>query len=104
IDEDEPSNLNWNPKGKNLTTVYKNYNHNEQYLKDMISLRFFTLKEKLDIFDWEVKEETKEILGFLCQLATGHFRGRDYEAWFALELPQGGPWKYDGLPGLILEI
>ena len=58
----------------------------------------------MNIFEWKVNNETKKILGYVCQRAVTHFRGRKYEAWFTTQLPQGGPWKYDGLPGMILEI
>nr|WP_081964210.1 GLPGLI family protein [Porphyromonas macacae] len=33
------------------------------------------------------------------------FRGRTYEAWFTPQIPlKEGPYKFDGLPGLILQI
>ena len=45
------------------------------------------------------------ILGYRCQKATCHFRGRDFIAWFAPAIPvKRGPWKFGGLPGLILKV
>jgi GLPGLI family protein len=104
---DEPQNdqvILWKPKGKNLTTVFKNYDSNEMFVKDLINLRFFVQKDSLNIFDWEIKEDTKTILGYNCQLAVTAFRGRYYEAWFTSQLPNGGPWKFGDLPGMILAV
>ena len=54
---------------------------------------------------WRLKPEHKTILGYDCQRATCSFRGREYEAWFTLDIPLSyGPWKFHGLPGLILEV
>lgn len=54
---------------------------------------------------WEIQAEQKKILAYQCQKATGKFRGRDYVVFFTSELPiQNGPFKFDGLPGLILEV
>jgi GLPGLI family protein len=48
--------------------------------------------------------QEKIIGGFQCKQAFTSFRGRDYEAWYAVSLPLPmGPWKLNGLPGLILE-
>lgn len=55
--------------------------------------------------NWEIKNKFRRIGAYQCQLARLHFRGRSYEAWFSLEIRVPyGPFKFFGLPGLILEI
>lgn len=55
--------------------------------------------------DWIVHDDTATVAGYLCQKAVCSWRGRDFEAWFAPNIPVGnGPWKFGGLPGLILKI
>lgn len=45
------------------------------------------------------------ILDYKCHKALTSFRGRDYVAWFTLDIPiSNGPWKFGGLPGLILQV
>ena len=42
---------------------------------------------------------------YTCKKATTHFRGRDYIAWFTTDIPiVAGPWKFNGLPGLVIDI
>lgn len=54
---------------------------------------------------WTLKDEQQNIHGYRCQKATCHWRGRDYVSWFTSEIPiQRGPWKFGGLPGLIVKI
>lgn len=61
--------------------------------------------EELNQFQWEIFPETKELAGYQVQKATTSFSGRDYIAWFTPEIPiTDGPYKFNGLPGLILEI
>jgi hypothetical protein len=44
-------------------------------------------------------------MNYPCQKATATFKGRNYEAWFTQSIPfSDGPYKFSGLPGLILEI
>ncbi|WP_126973133.1 GLPGLI family protein [Gynurincola endophyticus] len=54
---------------------------------------------------WNITEEKKEIGGYESKKATISWKGRDYEVWFTEELPfTTGPWKFTGLPGLVLEV
>ena len=73
---------------------------------DVDSSSFDTIyvKEKSNNIVWDIKEETKKIEQFECQKAIGSFRGRTYTVWFSNEIPvRFGPWKLNGLPGLIIE-
>lgn len=64
---------------------------------------FYT--ESYPLQEWEILSDTLTVNGFLCQKATCRFRGRDFEAWFAADIPiSDGPWKFGGLPGLILKV
>ena len=55
--------------------------------------------------DWTISSDTASFLDYQCQKATLKFRGRNYEAWFAPQIPvNDGPWKFFGLPGLILKV
>jgi len=61
--------------------------------------------EKLPVQDWKLHDETATIAGRLCRKATCRFRGRDFVAWYAPAIPHSnGPWKFGGLPGLILKV
>ena len=54
---------------------------------------------------WTLGTEHQTIIGYDCQKTTCHWRGRDYVAWFAADVPiKGGPWKFGGLPGCILKV
>lgn len=60
--------------------------------------------EKRERINWKLESETKKFGELTCHKATGSFRGKNYTAWYtdAIPLPYG-PWKLQGLPGLILE-
>lgn len=65
----------------------------------------YTVDQDFPVFEWTIEKETKEIGGYTAQMATTQFKGRNYKVWFTSELPfQSGPWKFHGLPGLILEV
>lgn len=65
----------------------------------------FLINEPVTKIDWSMTGETKTVAEHECHEAIGTFRGRTYSAWFTLDIPiSAGPFKFTGLPGLILEI
>lgn len=68
------------------------------------NLEYYIYEDATNI-KWQLLDEFKEISGYKCQKAATTFRGRNYDAWFTSEIPLSfGPWKFSGLPGLILEV
>ena len=67
---------------------------------------YFKYTDDLPVFGWKVDfSKTKEVAGYTCHSAQGSYAGRDYQAWFTMDIPiNDGPWKFQGLPGLILEV
>ncbi len=66
--------------------------------------RSFLITDDLLNYTWEITSETKKIKEYTCYKATTTFRGNKYEAWFTPDIPLNvGPWKWYGLPGLIVE-
>jgi len=87
--------------------VFKNYPQGKETITDVASMLKgnFAYEEDLPAFDWKISDEKQTILSYTCQKATVSFRGRDFVAWFAPEIPiPNGPWKFGGLPGLILKL
>lgn len=81
--------------GKSVSTVYDEAGMGECGYYD----------EPFSEIDWVIAEDsTKTILDYQCIMATADYHGRNWTVWFTPELPmQDGPWKFCGLPGLIME-
>ncbi len=71
-------------------------------LAEFVQYRY---KESFPTMQWKLEDEKQTVCGYSCQKATCHWRGRDYVAWFTSAIPmKSGPWKFGGLPGLIMKI
>ena len=67
-------------------------------------IAYLTEEPKLPTIKWDILNEYLKIGNYNCQKASTRFRGRNYTAWFTKEIPvSDGPWKLQGLPGLIIE-
>ncbi len=85
--------------------VFKKLTENKLMYTASVGQTNYEYEEPLNEMQWNIEADTMTILSFLCQKATTTFRGRAYEAWFTTEIPVfNGPWKFHGLPGLILKV
>ena len=88
-----------------LFTTVKSRERGKIYNTVELANDLFYYEEEQDLFNWKIHPETKMIKGYETQKATTSFAGRDYVTWFTPEVPvPEGPYKFYGLPGLILEI
>ncbi len=81
---------------KKSDSIFSRIKMNSQYV---------LVAEKNQRMMWKLSNEEKDIKGYNCKKAICFYRGRNYTAWFTPEIPiPEGPYKFKGLPGLILEI
>lgn len=86
--------------------VFKDFDKQMQTVYDDYSDQFAKYNEPLGEMQWEIlSDSTITIFDYECVMARTSYHGRDWTAWFAPEIPiQDGPWKFAGLPGLILKV
>ncbi|OEY72947.1 GLPGLI family protein [Salegentibacter salarius] len=85
--------------------ILKHRSENKLFFTRTISRDQFYYTQEMNQFEWEILPEKKKIKDFEVQKAKTSFGGRDYVAWFTTEIPiSDGPYKFTGLPGLILEL
>ncbi|MEZ5033782.1 MAG: GLPGLI family protein [Chitinophagaceae bacterium] len=86
------------------TIIYKKQDSDSLIVLTELAGDKYLINDKVD-FKWLIKPDTVSILNNICQKAIVYFRGREYTAWFSPAIPVNeGPWKFYGLPGLILKI
>lgn len=83
--------------------IFKNKSEKKITVRDkVLSDKYFYEEEQMK-FKWRLIDSVKTICGYKCQKAVTNFRGRNWIVWFTSKIPSSeGPWKFSGLPGLIL--
>lgn len=86
--------------------VYNNYPQGKRTIHDAVFFDYYIFEDNNLPQQWTmVADSVKTILGYKCRKAVCSYRGRNYEAWYAVDLPvNAGPWKFSGLPGLIMSV
>lgn len=102
--------------------LYKNLKEKKLLNEKELYSKKFLIQDNLDNKDWELSKESKTIGEYVCFRAiwrsprpivegdkddSSQLRSEADEiiAWYTPQIPvQNGPTKYDGLPGLILEV
>lgn len=84
--------------------LYRDLANNDMTIYKSSMGEFFRIKDSPKM-DWKILDDSvKIILGHKCQMAETSFRGRYWKVWFTFDIPLSiGPWKFGGLPGLILQ-
>ncbi|HAY3562341.1 TPA: GLPGLI family protein [Elizabethkingia meningoseptica] len=83
--------------------VEKDYPKQDITLKNRIGRDQYAYTESKP-FQWKILNETAKIGEYNTQKAETQYGGRTWYAWFTTEVPfQDGPYKFSGLPGLIVK-
>lgn len=85
-------------------SVTKSYPDYKVYLFKTISSDKYKIAEDQKP-EWKILSEKEKIGEYNTQKASTTFGGREWTAWFTTDIPiQDGPYKFYGLPGLIVKI
>lgn len=91
-------------KSKVKEYITKDYLSHQNLLHTQIGSQSYIIPEK-NLLKWKILKDIKTIKGINVQKASTNFLGRNWIAWFSNEYTvQDGPYKFNGLPGLILEL
>lgn len=83
--------------------LIKSKGENIEHFED-IGNNSYKFEEKI-YHDWKLVNQDSLISGYTCKKAILQYAGREWIAWYATKIPiSSGPYKFNGLPGLILNI
>jgi GLPGLI family protein len=80
---------------------YKNQKKNESVSQEYIMGKAFLITEPLSL-EWKLSSGEKKVGNYSCKKAVND---KNVTAWYCPDIPvNDGPYLYQGLPGLILEV
>ncbi len=91
--------------GYEIFTNIKTKELTENKFEELYLKKSFSIYESYPKFKWDLQKGNKKIFKYNCKKAKTTFRGRTYNIWYTEDIPiSSGPWKFNGLPGLILSV
>lgn len=85
-----------------IATTTVGYPEGKTITLESIPPLLYEVTEDTETPTWNMVEGSDSICGYLCQKASGKFRGKTWNVLYAEDIPTtAGPWKLQGLPGLI---
>ena len=91
-------------KGNVRYSVTKTYPDYKINLHRRLGMDAYNISDDRKI-NWKISSEKEKIGEWNAQKAEADFAGRHWIAWFSTDIPiQDGPYKFRGLPGLIVKI
>ena len=102
--EKDDAGYSWRKTAYTITRDYE-----KGTMRDVIDLldKTYIIEDSLRAPKWKILREMKEIAGHICMNAswTDTIKKQKVVAWYALDIPNGGgPERFFGLSGLILEV
>ncbi len=83
--------------------LIKKYASNTMLSNDHIGRNEYIIKENIDLMNWDISPKDTIFFEKKCKIATTQHRGQKWTVFFTDAFGvTGGPWKFDGLPGLIV--
>lgn len=84
-------------------SVLQNYPKGKKTVYSVITPDHYRYEEGSNLINWELLDDTTTICGYHCNKAACSYGGRKWMVYYTTEIPvQFGPWKFSGLPGLIM--
>lgn len=85
-----------------IETIVSNYPESKLTIHGAIAPFYYEVIEDKENIKWELNDAIDTICNYECRGAICEFRGKKWNVMYTEEIPStAGPWKLQGLPGLI---
>jgi GLPGLI family protein len=92
---------------RDIYDINRNFSNYTIYDRIQLLGKIYIIEDTLRPQSWKILNDIKEVAGHICMDAFWHdtLKQQKVTAWFAMDMPvSGGPERFCGLPGMILEV